>query len=80
MFDGYDEYRTGSEAKEKNGSRRNSPIFEIFHGNILREFTVLVTTRSSTANEIRGPADIQAEITGFNVADREEFMRKMLNI
>ena len=75
VFDGYDEYRTGSEAEERNGS----PIFKIFRGNILRDCTVLVTTRSSRADEIRGPADIQAEITGFNMSDREEFMRKMLD-
>ena len=79
VFDGYDEYRTGNEAEERYGSRDNSPIFEIFHGNILRECTVLVTTRSSRADEIRGPADIQAEITGFNMTDREDFMRKMLD-
>ena len=78
VFDGYDEYRTGSEAEERYGSRDNSPIFEIFHGSILRECTVLVTTRSSRADEIRLLADIQAEITGFNMADREDFMRKML--
>ena len=78
VFDGYDEYRTGSEAEERYGSRGNSPIVEIFHGSILRECTVLVTTRSSRADEIRGPADIQAEITGFNMADRINFMRKML--
>ena len=79
VFDGYDEYRTGSEAEERYGSRDKSPIFEIFHGNILRHCTVLVTTRSSRGDEIRGPADIQAEITGFNMTDREEFMRKMLD-
>ena len=79
VFDGYDEYRTGSEAEERYGSRDNSPIFEIFHGNNLRHCTVLVTTRSSRADEIRGPADIQAEITGFNMPDREDFMRKMLD-
>ena len=79
VFDGYDEYRTGSKAEEKYGSRGNSPIFEIFHGDILRECTVLVTTRSSRADEIRGPADIQAEITGFNMPDRKDFMRKMLD-
>ena len=78
VIDGYDEYRTGSEAEEKYGSRSNSPIYEIFHGNILRDCTVLVTTRSSRADEIRGSADIQAEITGFNMFDREDFMRKML--
>ena len=79
VFDGYDEYRTGSEAEERNGSRSNSPIFEIFHGNILRECTVLLTTRSSRADEIRGPADIQAKITGFNMSDRVDFMGKMLD-
>ena len=78
VFDGYDEYRTGSKAEERYGSRSNSPIFGIFHGNILRDCTVLVTTRSSRADEIRGAADIQAEITGFNMFDREDFMRKML--
>ena len=79
VFDGYDEYRTGSEAEKRYGNRINSPIFKIFHANILRDCTVLVTTRSSRADEIRGPADIEAEITGFNIFDRKEFMRKMLH-
>ncbi|KAL9979415.1 hypothetical protein ACROYT_G017083 [Oculina patagonica] len=78
VFDGYDEYRTGSEAEEKYGSRSSSPIYKIFHGNILRGCTVLVTTRSSRADEIRGPADTQAEITGFDMSDRKDFMGKML--
>ncbi|KAL9979412.1 hypothetical protein ACROYT_G017077 [Oculina patagonica] len=78
LFDGYDEYRTGSEAEETYGSRSSSPIYRIFQGDILRDCTVLVTTRSSRADEIREPADIQAEITGFNMSDREKFMRKML--
>ena len=79
VLDGYDEYRTGSEAEEKYGSRRSSPVFKMFHGDMLRDCTVLVTTRSSRADEIRGPADVQAEVTGFNMSDREEFMRKMLD-
>ena len=78
VFDGYDEYRTSSEAEGRYGSRSNSPIFGILHGNILRDCIVLVTTRSSRADEIREPVDIQAEITGFNILDREDFMRKML--
>ena len=78
VFDGYDEYRTGSEAEEKYGSRSNSPIYAIFQGNILRDCTVLITTRSSRADEIRGSADVQAEITGFNRFDKEDFMTKML--
>jgi len=79
VFDGYDEYRTGSEAEERYGSRGDSEICKIFHGNILRDCTVLVTTRPSRGDEIRGPADIQAEITGFNMSDRVDFMRKMLD-
>jgi len=79
VFDGYDEYRTGSEAEKRYGTRSNSPIFSIFHKNILKECTVLVTTRSSEADEIRGPADIQVKITGFSISDREDFMRKMLD-
>ena len=79
VLDGYDEYRTGSEAEEKYGSRSNSPVFKMFHGDILRDCTVLVTTRSSRADEIRGTASVQAEITGFNMSDREDFMRKMLD-
>ncbi|XP_078366896.1 uncharacterized protein LOC144650934 [Oculina patagonica] len=78
VFDGYDEYRTGSKAEEKYGSRSNSPIYEIFHGNIWRDCTVLVTTRSSRADEMQGPANMQAEITGFTMSDREDFMRKMI--
>ncbi len=78
VFDGYDEYRTGSEAEEKYGNRSNSPIYKIIHGSNLIDCTVLVTTRSSRADEIRGPADIQAEITGFNKCDEKGFMRKML--
>ena len=79
VFDGYDEYRTGSEAEEKYGSRRNSPIFEIFNGNVLRNCTVLVTTRSSRADEVQECADIHAEITGFNWYDQRDFMIKFLS-
>ena len=74
VFDGYDEYRTGSEAEEKKGS----PIFEIFQGNVLRDCTVLVTTRSSRADELQQFADIHAGITGFNCHDREAFMLNFL--
>ena len=40
VFDGYDEYRIGSEAEEKYGCRSDSPIVEIFQGNTLRDSTV----------------------------------------
>ncbi|XP_020612580.1 uncharacterized protein LOC110050941 [Orbicella faveolata] len=79
VFDGYDEYRTGSEAEEKYGSRSTSPIYKIFHGNIMRDCTVLVTTRPSRADELHERADIHAEITGFNWCDRKAFMIKFLD-
>ena len=79
VFDGYDEYRTGSKAEGKFGSRSNSPICEIFHGNYLRGCTVLVTSRSSRADELQGSADKHAEITGFDEEDRKAFMRKMID-
>ena len=78
VFDGYDEYRSGSEAEEKYGSRSNSPIFEIFHGNIMRYCTVLVTTRPSRADELHECADIHAKITAFDWCDRKAFRMKFL--
>ncbi|KAJ7381157.1 hypothetical protein OS493_004756 [Desmophyllum pertusum] len=43
VFDGYDEYRCGS----------NSEIYEIFRGKKLRNCCVLITTRISKADELR---------------------------
>ena len=68
IFDGYDEYRIGC----------NSEIYEIFHGNSLRNCCVLITTRISKADELRGGEDLHAEITGFSQVDRQEFMRRFL--
>ena len=68
VFDGYDEYRCGS----------NSEIYEIFRGNELRNCCVLITTRISKADELRAFKDMHAEITGFSKEDRESFMSKML--
>ena len=68
IFDGYDEYRIG----------RNSEIYEIFSGNSLRSCCVLITTRISRADELRGGEDLHAEITGFSEVDREDFMRRFL--
>ena len=78
VFDGYDEYRIGSEAEAKFGNRSDSPFYKIFHRDLLRDCTVLITTRSSRADELQGSADKQAEITGFDREDTEAFMRKML--
>ena len=68
IFDGYDEYRHGC----------NSDIYEIFRGNSLRSCCVLITTRISKADELRGGEDLHAEITGFSKVDRETFMRRFL--
>ena len=70
IFDGYDEYRSG----------RSSEIYEIFRGNSLRSCCVLITTRISKADELRGGEDLHAEITGFSKVDREHFMRRLLSI
>ena len=70
IFDGYDEYRSG----------RSSEIYEIFRGNSLRSCCVLITTRISKADELRGGEDLHAEITGFSKVDREHFMRRFLSI
>ena len=69
IFDGYDEYR----------SARDSEIYEIFHGNSLRSCCILITTRISKADELRGVEDLQAEITGFSKVDRNDFMLRFLS-
>ena len=69
IFDGYDEYRSG----------RYSEIYEIFSGNSLRNCCVLITTRISKADELRGGEDLHAEITGFSEVDRRYFMRRFLS-
>ena len=68
IFDGYDEYRHGC----------NSEIYEIFRGSILRNCCVLITTRISKADELRGGEDLHVEITGFSEMDIETFMRRFL--
>ena len=68
VFDGYDEYRCGS----------NSEIYEVFKGNELRKCRVLITTRLAKADELRQFKDMHAEITGFSEEDREAFMSRML--
>ena len=68
VFDGYDEYRFGS----------NSEIFEIFKRNKLRNCCVLITTRISKADELKEFKDVHAEITGFSGEDSHSFMVRML--
>ena len=68
VFDGYDEYRCGS----------NSEIFKIFKGNKLRDCCVLITTRISKVDELKEFKDVHAEITGFSIKDIYSFMVRML--
>ena len=68
VFDGYDEYRCGS----------NSEIYEVFKGNELRNCCVLITTRISKADELRPFKDMHVEIAGFSEEDRKAFMSRML--
>ena len=80
VFDGYDEYRTGSVAETQFGPRSTSPICEIFHRNELRDCTFLVTTRSSRAGELlEFCPDKHAEITGFGINDQLDFMKRVLD-
>ena len=79
VFDGYDEYRTGSKAETLFGSRIHSPICKIFQGDNLRDCTVLVTSRISQASELQKDADKHVEVTGFDKEDRVAFMTKMLH-
>ena len=69
IFDGYDEYRSGCD----------SEIYEIFSGKSLRSCCVLITTRISKADELRGGEGLHANITGFSEVDRGCFMRRFLN-
>lgn len=78
VFDGYDEYRSTSEAEAQFGDRSDSPIFDIFQRNYLRDCAVMVTTRFSRGDELRRCADKQAKITGFDETDQIDFMGKML--
>ena len=68
VFDGYDEY----------GGGKNSEVFDIFRGEILRGCSVLVTSRSSQGDDLREFADMYAEVTGFSEADIEQFLVKQL--
>ena len=80
VFDGYDEYRTGSVAETQFGPRSTSPICEIFRRNELRDCTFLVTTRSSRAGELlEFCPDKHAEITGFGITDQLNFMARELD-
>ena len=69
ILDGYDEHPSG----------RDSYIYDIFCGNSLKRCCVLITTRNSKADELKGSEDLCAEITGFSEEDRRDFMRRLLS-
>ena len=68
LFDGYDEYGKGSD----------SEVYDVFKGDKLRDCCVLMTSRSSQADDVREFADVQAEITGFNTEDIKQYLAKQL--
>lgn len=68
VFDGYDEYGKGS----------NSDVYRVFKADQLRDCCVLITSRSSQADDVREYADVQAEVTGFSEEDINEYLEKRL--
>lgn len=68
VFDGYDEYGKGSD----------SDVYRVFNADYLRDICVLMTSRSSQADDVREYADVQAEVTGFSAEDIKEYLEKRL--
>ncbi|KAL9986772.1 hypothetical protein ACROYT_G000966 [Oculina patagonica] len=68
VFDGYDEYGKGSD----------SQVFDVLKSDYLPDCCVLMTSRSSQADDIREFADVQATVTGFNREDIEKYLAKRL--
>ena len=68
VFDGYDEYGKGS----------NSDVYRVFKADKLRDCCVLMTSRSSQADDVREYADVEATVTGFSAEDIREYLEKRL--
>ena len=68
VFDGYDEY----------GKRSNSDVYRVFKADKLRDCCVLMTSRSSQADDVREYADVEAEVTGFSREDIKKYLEKRL--
>ena len=68
VFDGYDEYGKGS----------NSDVYRVFKADKLRGCCVLMTSRSSQADDVREYADVEAKVTGFSGKDISEYLEKRL--
>ena len=68
VFDGYDEYGKGS----------NSDVYRVFKADKLRDCCVLMTSRSSQADDVREYADVEAAVTGFSGEDIQKYLEKRL--
>ena len=68
MLDGYDEY----------SAEISSPVHQIWKGSLLRDCTLLVTTRPRKKDELRPESHAQFEINGFDWWQVETFALKFL--
>ena len=69
MLDGYDEY----------SAEISSPVHQIWKGSLLRDCTLLVTTRPRKKDELRPESHAQFEINGFDQWQVETFALKFLH-
>ena len=71
ILDGYDEYTAG----------KQSPVRDIWEKKQLRDCCVIVTTRETETDELRGPSDAQFEINGYDSEDQiKKFVFKLLKV
>ena len=68
IFDGYDEY----------SAEISSPVHQIWKGSLLRDCTLLMTTRPLKEHELRPGSHAQFEICGFDHWQVEKFAFKFL--
>ena len=68
ILDGYDEY----------SAEKSSPVHQIWKGSLLRDCTLLVTTRPLKNDELRPGSHAQFEICGFDRWQVEKFALKFL--
>ena len=68
ILDGYDEY----------SAKKSSPVHLIWKGSLLRDCTLLVTTRPLKKDELRPGSHAQLEINGFDYLQVKTFSLKFL--
>ena len=68
ILDGYDEY----------SAEKSSPVHQIWKGSLLRDCTLLVTTRPRKKDELRPGSHAQFEINGFDQWQVKKFALKFL--